>query len=230
MYRQLSDFAPNINNEYSSDPLMYCVLDSMDSQFLHGPTGRTFGRYNEKCTEYISDRCAKNWDEVCEALSKDVETRFPNTGTPLKTSTGLFCNEQPQDSPCMNYGDYIIRNTAIKKYRTQIKDCNLICEPFDPTVANSPVVCYTSKYACTDKAEYCSRLNEGGLCETIISLTPEQISNLEQDPVMNKLIDNPNIGSDILSEIFLNLKREGRLDALKNTRLGRYYNYMGCNL
>lgn len=227
MYRQISDFAPDINNEITADPLLYCVLDTMDSQFLHGATGRTFGKYNEHCSEYLSTRCAIKWDGVCEAMSKDKETRFPNTGGPL---TEYTINGLSNQGPCLPYGQQIIRDTAFKKYKVQLNDCNVYCEPFDPTVANSPLVCYESRTTCTSgptNYEVCEGSSEGGICSSVYKITPEQIPTLDSDPVMNKILDNPKIASDLIDKIYYTMKNDGSLGSLKNTRLYRYLQYAG---
>jgi hypothetical protein len=230
MYRQISDFAPDINNQVTSDPLLYCVLDTMDSQFLHGAPGRTFGKYNEHCSEYLSTRCSMNWDGVCEAMSKDRETRFPNTGGPLP-SYGFFGNYK--SGPCLPYGEQIIRDTAFKKYKVKLSDCNVYCEPFDPTVANSPLVCYEARTSCSTgptNYEVCEGSSEGGLCQSVYKFTPEQIQNLDSDPVMNKILDKPEIASDLIEQIYLTMKDDGSLNSLKGTRFYRYLQYVGCQL
>jgi hypothetical protein len=229
MYRQICNFAPNIENEYSRDPLLYCVLDTMDSQFLHGAPGRTFGKYSDHCNQLLSDRCAKRWDELCEVISKDKTTNYPNTGGPV-----MGYEYTCRNTPCLPYGEQILRNTAFKKYRVSMTGCNVRCEPFDPTVVNSPMICYDTRTQCTsgpNGAEVCvGDALDGGTCVNTYSLTKEQIQDLDQDPVMNKILNKPEIASDLLEKIYLNMKQNNTLRLLKGTRLARFYEYLGHSI
>lgn len=231
MYRQISDFAPDIKNEITTDPLLYCVLDTMDSQFLHGATGRTFGKYNEHCSEYLSTRCALNWDGVCETISRDNETRFPNTGGPLPRYNIL--GQYIPVPTGLTYGQQIIRDTAFKKYKVQLTDCNVYCEPFDPTVANSPLVCYEARTSCSvgpTNYNVCLGVSEGGMCESVYKIVQEQVSSLDTDPVMNKILDNPKLAPDLIDQIYWTMKGENTLGILQGTRLYKYLQYAGYQL
>lgn len=221
MYREIQDFAPNIQNDYSADPLYYCTLDYMDSQFLHGAQGRKFGRYNSHCSEFMAARCASNWDQVCEAMSKDTETRFPD----MAASLTLY----PKQRTNLTYGEQLLRDSAYKKYKVKSLDCNLQCEPFDPTVPNSPLVCYEMKTACSwgDGTGVCFGNVEAGLCQSIFKITPEQAKVLDQDPIMNKLLQKPDIAPELFEEIYNAMKADKSLYLLRGTRLGVYYTFLG---
>ena len=227
MYRSIKDFAPEIQNEYSADPLYYCTTDLMDSQFLHGAQGRIFGRYNRHCSEFLSARCSMNWDDVCEVMSKDKETRFPDTTTSI--------NMQPIERSDLTYGEQLIRDSAYKKYKIQSYNCNLVCEPFDPTVVNSPVICYESRSATNsdnsvDKYSFSSGNIEGAYCQSTYAITPEQVQNLDNDPIMNKILNKPQIAMDLLENIYIGMKNTKTLQLLKGTRLGLFYQYLGHSL
>lgn len=229
MYRQICNFAPEIDNDYSKDPLLYCVLDTMDSQFLHGAPGRTFGKYSSNCYQLLTDRCSKNWDQLCEAISRDKTTNYPNSGGPV-SGYEYTC----QNTPCLPYGEQILRDSAFKKYRAEMKGCNVKCEPFDPTVVNSPLICYDTRSQCTagpNGTEVCIGDNpEGGMCVNIYKLTDDQVRGLDQDPVMNKILNKPEIALDLLEKIYKNMKNDNRLSALRGTRLGKFYEYLGHSL
>ncbi|NDB36068.1 MAG: hypothetical protein EB023_12175 [Flavobacteriia bacterium] len=225
MYRQISDFAPDIDNQYSADPLFYCTTDGLDSQFLHGAQGRIFGRYNKHCSEFLSTRCAKNWDDVCEAISHDRETRYPDLSGPLASYTG-----QKGGNVCLPYGEQLVRDSAIKKYKSMTLDCNLQCEPFDPTVANSPMICFETRTNCTvgsGIAQTCIGGSEGGICEPIYTITPEQARVLDTDPVMNRILNKPEIALDLLENIYKTLEKNKQLNIIQNTRLAKFYQYLG---
>lgn len=219
MYRQISDFAPDMDNSYSADPVFYCTTDFLDSQFLHGPQGRIFGRYNQNCSEFISQRCSKNWDEVCEAISHDRETNYPNTAGPLPNYR--------QADKCLPYGEQMVRDTAFKKYKIMAMDCNLKCEPFDPTVPNSPMICYETRMSCPPGSSNCLGTSDGGACKGVYSINVDQAKVLDQDPVMNRILDKPEIALDLIEEIYNTMKRENTLELIRNTRLGRFYQYLG---
>lgn len=222
MYRQLSDFAPDIQNDYSADPLFYCSTDTMDSQFLHGSQGRINGRYSLHCSQFLAARCAENWDQVCEAMSKDSETRYPS----LATSLTLYGKDQ-----CgLTYGEALVRDSAYKKYKVQSVNCNLMCEPFDPTVANSPLVCFEQKTACSGgptSGDFCSGDVEGGQCFSMFMISKEQAKVLDNDPIMNKILAKPKIASELLEKIYNTMSDNGTLYLLRGTKLALYYNYLG---
>ena len=227
MYRAIKDFAPDIQNDYSADPLYYCTTDYMDSQFLHGAQGRTFGRYNLNCSEFLSARCAMNWDDVCEAMSKDKETRFPDT----TASISMY----PLQRTDLTYGEQLIRDSAYKKYKIQSYNCNLVCEPFDPTVVNSPVICYESRAATSaensvDRYSFSSGNIEGAYCQSTYAITPVQALVLDNDPIMNKILNKPQIAMELLEDIYTGMKNTKTLGLLKGTRLGLFYQYLGHSL
>jgi hypothetical protein len=226
MYRSISDFAPNIDNEYSRNPLLYCTLSEMDSQFLHGAQGRIFGRYNKHCSEFLASRCANHWDELCDAVSKDKETRYPNEAGP----SGSVYVDTPAP-PCLPYGEQLIRDAAFKRFRSTTKDCNVKCEPFDPTVPNSPLICYETKISCASgpvPEEVCVGACDGyGQCQSVFTISPEQAQLLDMDPLMNKLLNKPDIAMDLLEQIYLNMKQQGTLGLIRQTRLARFYEFLG---
>ncbi len=226
MYRSISDFAPNIDNEYSRNPLLYCTLSEMDSQFLHGAQGRIFGRYNKHCSEFLASRCANHWDELCDAVSKDKETRYPNEAGP----SGSVYVDTPA-APCLPYGEQLIRDAAFKRFRSTTKDCNVKCEPFDPTVPNSPLICYETKVSCASgpvPEEVCVGACDGyGQCQSVFTISPEQAQLLDMDPLMNKLLNKPDIAMDLLEQIYLNMKQQGTLGLIRQTRLARFYEFLG---
>lgn len=227
MYRELQDFAPNIDNDYSRDPVYYCTTEYLDSQFLHGAQGRTFGKYNKHCSEFLAARCAANWDHICEKMSNDQETRFPNTASPLGAPYSGF---QDYASLELTYGEQLLRDTAFKKYKVKSFDCNLKCELFDPTVPNSPLVCYETRTADTYGSNP-SNIHlgdvEGGVCSSTYKITPEQSKVLDSDPVMNRLLARPQLAMDLLEEIYRTMKAEGSLILLRNTKLGNFYRFTG---
>lgn len=216
-YRKISNFASGINN-ISND------TDTMDSQFLHGSTGRTFGKNNRNCAIYMSNRCAEKWDNICEIMSecKDI------------------CGSREDCCGPTSAGDILVRDTAYMKYLLNANGSNVQCEPFDPTVADSPSICYINHSAATigDTHATMAGVWYNGVVKYVpcaqdasfyreYGLTDAQIRNIDRDPVMCKLIDRPNIAPELLKGMYFSIKKHGMLMRLKGTRLGDFYNMHG---
>lgn len=223
-YKIISDFAPRSSN-VSNDPLFYCMLDSLDSQFVNGSTGRTFGKGNRQCALYMSTRCAQNWDGICDIAAASTDTRFPD-----------MSNNYDGCCARATAGDLLVRDTAYLKYLLNANGSNVLCAPFDPTVANSPTICYLSHNAPAlgDSHAVSGGVWAGGAVQSVSSardgsgpreygLTDAQIAAIDQDPVMNRLLDRPDIAPLLLRGIRASLEHRGQLARLKGTRLGRFY-------
>ena len=52
----------------------------------------------------------------------------------------------------------------------------------------------------------------------------EDPSNIDNDPVLNKVLDNPHIAIQMLVNMYNTMKRKGTLESISNTRLGRFFN------
>lgn len=212
------DLPPQQN--ISTDPLTYCMLDSFNSQMLNGPTGKQNGKYSQHCSQFLSNRCAIEWDAACEAVSQDMNMYYPNTGQPV-TSQSRLSN--------LSYGDKIVRDTAFKRFRSNVYDCNLVCTPFDPLVANSPLVCYDTPSGTaigpSKGTLHFGEVEQGG-CKSEYEVTTEQAQQLNQDIVMNKLLRAPWIAPDLLQTMYTTMKNKGTLGMLKGTYLGAYYEQM----
>jgi hypothetical protein len=119
----------------------------------------------------------------------------------------------------------------MKRFRVDVRGCNVKCEPFDPTVVNSPLICYTTRTQCTtgpNGTEVClGDSPEGGMCINIYKITEQQAKTLDEDPVMNKILNKPELAMDLLEKIYMNMKRDNTLGLLKGTRLARFYEYLG---
>ena len=85
------------------------------------------------------------------------------------------------------------------------KTCNKKkCVPFDYTVADSPMICYD---VCNENSiEY--ELNS---------------ENIDDDPVMNKILSNPKIAINLLVQIYMDMKRNNTLVTLENTKVGHFF-------
>lgn len=189
-YRNISD--TRYKNPDRS-PLSYCIRSDLDNEFSHGAISESIcSPYGRNCQSYMSDYCAAKWDGICENLSKDRNINYPNSIDINNSSSNLTA------------GEILISNTASRKYLKSVgNSCELKSEPFDPTVASSPLIHYWV-----------------GDCEPEYRVDPKTI---DSDPVMNKILDNPRIAWTLLVNIYRNCKRRRDINSLRGTRLYKFY-------
>lgn len=196
-YKYISSFGQPAANNILNNPLTYCTLQTVSTGFLHGGIGETIsGKYGQNCQSFMSSYCARpgGWDNICEFASQDTNTSFPNN---LST-----CGENEVVARNMTAGEVLIRNTAARKYLAEmIGGCKMQYQPFDPTVASSPLVGFW----------------EGNSnCIPVYEVDPSKIDN---DPVMNKILMKPIIAWGILVNIYNTAVRKNTLNTLKGTKL-----------
>ena len=201
-YRKIQNFGANINSEVTS-PLTYCINDTMSQKFEHGSSGAMiYGQNSKQCQAFLGEYCAQNWDEVCEYASMNSRKYFPDN---LKTSS---IGGRPYNLLGLTAGEMVVRNTAAVKYLISMGNCVPKFEPFDPTVANSPMiqtwVSNTGTYDC-------------------IPVYAVDATTIDNDVVMDKILTKPNIALDILINIYNNMQRAGLIESLANTKLGKFY-------
>ena len=186
-YKSVSDFGLT-EVSIANHPLTYCLGNSMDQRFLHGGNPTLYGSKSGQCQNFMSDYCASEWDNFCEVESKNQEKSLVSKNH--------------------NAGELLIANTAARKYLINMHNAIEKHEPFDPTVANSPMIRYwVSDCGGPKIAEY--------------AVDPLTIDN---DILMDKLLENPKIAVHILINIYNTMKRLGTLSELKETKLGMFYN------
>lgn len=198
MYSRLAILAektPALNGPYyNNDPLTYCLGRNASQAFNHGGYAETYGQNSKPCQAYLSDRCAKNWDEVCEyAFDPTTNDEFRIRANPIG-----------KGAPQLTAGEVLLVNTAEKKYLSQMYNCEQVSEPFDPLVVGSPTI---STW-------------RGLYCKPFYSVDPAAI---DSDPVMDKILQRPWIAASLLKNIFNTMKMEGTLANLKGTKLGNFY-------
>jgi hypothetical protein len=198
-YTNISDFGSNAKSE-STDPLTYCLGNTIDQRFLHGGHSDTYGQDSRPCQIYLAEYCSTQWDDICEVASRNKSISFPN-------NAGRSCGEKSvQACYGLNSGETLIHNTAKRKYLVKIHGCVKKYEPFDPTVASSPLISYW--------------VSETGNCIPVYGVDPTKI---DDDPVMNKILAKPTIAFDVLINIYNTMKRKNTLSSLKGTKLGMFY-------
>ena len=201
-YSSISNFGGSGRLSAVNNPITYCINDTIDPYFLHG---RTFlnngGQHSSQCQWFLSDYCAQGWDNYCELASKNTQKRFPNAMD--------LCGQK--SSADLTAGEILIRNTASRKYLVKMIAGKKSFEPFDPTVADSPMISKWSR----DGYNYPDLK-----MAPVYAVDPQTIDN---DIVMNKILMKPLIAEDILQNIYQSMKKQGALAQLNDTRLGKFY-------
>jgi hypothetical protein len=198
MYTQLYNFgSTTVNNLpiYNNDPLTYCLGDNYG--FNHGSNASTYGQNSRPCQVYLSQRCARSWDNVCEYASQ-------SSSNSIFTQTANNMGAGTQQSIGLSPGDVLLINTAREKYRINMLNCELKTEQFDPINPSSPFISY---YV-------------GQNCIPQYAVNPYTI---DKDIVMHKILEKPQIAIQMLVNIKNTMQANGTFHMLRGTRLGSFY-------
>jgi len=205
-YSTISNFGSNVPSAIDN-PLSYALTSGLNNGFLHGGSADELVHNTKPAQEFMSSYCNQGWDKICEAASKANGISKPNNL--------LSCGQCGSGNvPDITDGEVLIRNTASKRYLVEMLGAHLIWQPYDPTVANSPLI---SSWESDEQCPCPSGFNNG---TPIYAVDPETIEN---DIVMHKLLNKPHIAFDILVNIYNTMKRKGTLQKLLGTRLGSLY-------
>ncbi len=211
-YRRIIDFGTNAKSALN-DPITYCMVQKMDSEFMHGSNADIYGFASKPCQAYMSQRCAKKWDRFCEIASKNINLDYPNQLQSCNAPNNVVCNGGSvgvggvRSCNSLTAGEILIRNTAVSKYLVSMGHCDRKWEPFDPNVADSPLISYWTTNCWSD-------------CVPVYEVNPKTVDN---DIVMDKILAKPKIASDILINIYNTARRKGKLHEFLGTKLGRFY-------
>ena len=206
-YKCISNFGQGAANAPSNSPLSYCLAQTLDTEFIHGAIGETISGANSRnCQAYMGQRCAENWDEVCEYASNNHGRLYPNQLQKCGSGSDIPCNG-------LTSGEILVQNTATRKYLVEMggDQCSVKYEPFDPTVAPSPLVAFWYNG--------CNTQGNGG-CVPVYAVDP---SKIDKDPVMTKILNKPIIAWSLLINIYNTAKRKGKLNELKGTRIYTFF-------
>ena len=108
-----------------------------------------------------------------------------------------------QLKPGQTQGDFLIINTARSKYNINTS-CPIRKEIFDPTVVSSPDIEYT----------------DPGCTYMFAVQNPSEVDN---DPVMNKMLERPDLDMNFFVNMYNTMYRMGTLNSLRNTKLGGFF-------
>lgn len=182
---------------YNNDPLTYCLGNNLSQRFNHGSNSDIYGQNGKSCQIYMAERCAKNWDDVCQyAYEGNTNEEFAVRADVMNGGMGQTTG--------LTSGDILLLNTAYKKYLTKMHNCEAITEPFDPLVVASPLITHY----------------RGLYCVPEYAVNP---SIIDLDPVMNRLLTKPWIAKNLFVNIRNTMMRYGTFEWLRGTKLGRLY-------
>lgn len=175
--------------------------DQQTLDFCFGPAGfdgsnpLVYGQNNIPCQVYLAQRCAQNWDAICENAYKD-QSYITQTAQAMSSGNNPMVGLTP--------GDVFLRNTAQEKYRVSMRNCELKIQPFNYFDPSSPQIAY---YV-------------GPNCIAQYAVDP---STVDSDIVMHKVLDNPGPFVVMLRNIKNTMLANGSFMNLRGTRLGRFY-------
>ena len=205
-YANYSKFGNNVQTP-SSDPLTFCLVDTMDRKFQHGGTAADYGPRSQKCQAFMAQRCADKWDGFCEYFyvengsggSWPNQQAWPNMAQPI-TDTTKYTGQ-------LSTGSQLLGDAASRRFCTYA-NCAPTCESFDPMNPNSPKVYYYNNCNSKDCSSDC------------IPICTVDTTTIDQDPLMDRCLQNPTAAAPTLMNICNTAKREG-LD-LSGTKIGAF--------
>jgi len=211
-YQNISEFAWFLNNRNqspvdTSNPLTYSVVPTYNTMFLHGASisGLNNRTWSRAAQNFMADYAAIMWDGFCEGYYV------------LNTDT-VWANQAAIDihayTLCMAYlgfykptqGEQMLRNAAERRFLC-FPYCPSRKEPFDYTVANSPMVTYFTP------------LYTSGPCGIQNLDNPQQI---EEDSLMRKMLANPQPCLDVMIRLYSHYRMKNGQMNIQGTTLQRY--------
>lgn len=206
-YVPIAKFGASMNPVMSIDPVAASIYKDPDSSFDIGEMAVRYGPRTRESMLYMAERCASNWDSACEFLSRNRD----NNGVcnQARISSPLFRRVNPPGSQTV--GDILVENTAVRRF-CDLSSCAVTSEPYDPTNPNSV---WVKQYGC------CGTTTCLPVC-----LPPDDPDN---DIVMNKVLDHPDLHLDLLINMYKNVNRNNLRSKFVNTRVGRIFALFDTN-
>ena len=211
-YQPISQFAEflnyrNTNPVDPSNPLTYSIVPTFNSMFLHGASisklnNRTWSR---NVQNFMADYAAIHWDGFSEAYV------LLNTDTVWANSAAIDIHAYTLCMSYLNYkptqGEQMVRNGAERRF-LWFPYTPVMQEPFDYTVANSPLVTYFTP------------LYNSGPCLFRNLDCPERVEN---DPLMRKVLEDPQPCLDVLVRIYGAYRNSHPQVRIQGTTLADYF-------
>lgn len=184
-----------------NNPLTYILPNELDSNFLHGSGAGLYDRYSKNGQIFAADYCANNWNGVCDLLSLDQQ--YAANSFPLAKGFG-------GTSAHVYSGDILIGNTCRTKYLLQVLD----------KYGQTPVKPIISPYNPIQSDGYNISYYPDG-CVPVYGIKDPK--NLDNDPVMQRLLSRPMLAPDVLVNIFNTHTRMGKMKDLLGTNLYKFF-------
>jgi len=210
-YKRILGFGNSPNNSlpvFANDPITVCVGSEPMQRFNRGGDTSAYGQNSPECQILLAQRCSKMWDGACETASRQNGTLY-SKNVPIYNDGSFAVG--------MDSGDLMIRNTAMEKYRVDMRtnpygshDCKLITQQFSSLNPASPFI---TRYV--------------GDCIGSYAVNPDTI---DYDPVMNKILDNPYMYMPLLKNIESTMTRNGTIHSLYGTKLGNFFAFSKSNV
>jgi hypothetical protein len=211
MYSKFYQFGNRINSQIQQDtnaanPLTYCLVPSLSSQFFHGSSSanQLYSNSNAPCMNFMAQRCRLQWDDYCDAyMTINTDNYWPNMAVidSLAYQNGKqFFNIQP------TVGQDLLRNTCYLKF-IETSDLPHYIEQFDPNVANSPMI--------KTYQEFVNRYSK------VIHLN--DTTQINNDRLIQKMLENYQICIDVIGRIYLGWIRQEEGIQLKNTIIEHFF-------
>ena len=127
-YRTLYDFGC-MNNFITTNPYALSLQDTINKSFNNGVTSASYNQNDKYSQAFISQKCASNWDEICELAADSREPAINSLG-----------NQGNYYYP--NYttlGEVTLRNTAMERFFIR-QNCNAVHERLNPVDSTSPII------------------------------------------------------------------------------------------
>lgn len=184
---------PNVLNPMDqSNPNTYGIMPTFNSSFLHGSTASNllYAPYGPANANYFAERCSIVYDGFCEGYkTMNTDTYWPNVAA-IDNLTFTIAKNYLKIKTTV--GQNMIRNAAERRFLTYA-NVSQYMEPFDPNVANSPLVTRYSQTYNVGKIGY-KNLND-----------PAAIDN---DQLMMAVCENWPACFDVLTKIYIGYKKK----------------------
>ena len=169
----------------------------------------------------------KIFDKNCLIASYNTNKIYPN-----ELQSACIPPEILQHYPSLNRGEVFLRNTMSEKYLVKMNGARREFHPFDPNVANSPLISYwvgdvgacTGITCGTGAPSPCINMHASYAINPA-GLLGFDYKSVDNDVLMNRVLENPTIALDILTNIYQTMKRRGDLVQLKGTKLGNLFEH-----
>lgn len=206
----------NVRNPVDpSNPLTYSILPTYNTNFLHGAGIATMNNrtWSRNVQNFMAEYCAGGnelsnkdcpWDGFCEAYKLvNTDTVWGNSAvidTQAYTYTMKFLGYTPTQ------GEQLVHNSAERRF-LNFYTTTSYQEPFDYTVANSPMV------------RYYSHLSSPGTC--VIQNLDDPVK-VENDSVVQQMLQHAVPCADVLTRIYLAYRSQDPRLSIQGTSLEKY--------